>query len=93
MSRTTSTAPFATQMRDKAVMLWHMHRIRRLVRDKVPAGAQCLIQITQVACTDPACPGPATQISVTGFDLIRRTYLIHRPAAAITEADLAVLTG
>ncbi len=93
MSRAASTLPFATQMRDKAAALWHIQRVRRMVRDRVPAGAQCLIQVTQIDCADPACPGPATQISVTGFDLIRRTYLIHRPAAAITAADLMVLSG
>lgn len=72
-------------------MLWHIQRVRRLVRDHGPFGAQCLINVTEVICTDPACPGPATQINVTGFDLIRRTYLVHRSAAAITAADIACL--
>ncbi|WP_409702299.1 hypothetical protein [Yoonia sp.] len=80
-------------MRQKTVKLWHIQRVRRLVRDKVQLGAHCLINVTEIMCTDPDCPGPATQITVTGFDLVRRIFVIHRPAAAITAADLDCLIG
>jgi hypothetical protein len=81
----------ADALRDKAVMLWHLQRIKRLVRAR--CGGQCLVHVTEITCADPDCPGPATQISVTGFDLIRRSILVHRTLAAITEIDLASLSG
>lgn len=77
------------QIRDRAAALWHFQRVRRLVRQQAGLGPQVIVSVTQIPCEDPACPGPATQISILGLDLIRRMLVIHRPVAEVAEADIA----
>lgn len=89
--RDTASPARAAAIRQKAVLLWHLQRVKRLVRARV--GGQCMVHLTEITCADPDCPGPATQISVTGIDLVRRVVVIHRPVAAITESDVAPLSG
>ncbi len=79
---------FATDLREKACTLWHIQRVKYLVREHTQPGQNALISVTEVECPDPTCPGPATQITILGIDLIRRAILIHRPVAQVTAEDL-----
>lgn len=79
---------FGADLCEKAHTLWHLQRVKRLVRDRTQLGPGALITVAEVDCNVPACPGRATQITILGFDLMRRALLIHRPVAQITAADL-----
>lgn len=79
---------FATELRQKASKLWHIQRVKGLVRAHARAGPNALITVVEVECDDPACPGPATRITILGIDLIRRSLLIHRPVADVTVTDM-----
>ena len=72
-------------------MLWHTRRVKRMIRERIHLGNHALISVTEITCDDPACRGPATQITILGLDMIRRGFVIHLPVAAITEADLSVI--
>ncbi|RJE79148.1 hypothetical protein [Paracoccus sp. JM45] len=78
----------AAQMKERAATLWHFQRIRRLVRQQEGSGSQAMVSVTQIFCQDPACPGPATQITVMGLDLLRRVVVIHRPLDQVELADI-----
>lgn len=78
-------------MHERAAMLWHVQRVKRMVRERMRLGAHALVSVVEVPCDDPACPGPATQITILGLDMVRRGFLVHLPVAAITEADLYVI--
>lgn len=67
-------------------VLWHMQRIKRLVRAQLATDA--VIMVAEIHCCDPACPGTATQITILGFDLRRRVLVLHRPLAEVSGADL-----
>jgi len=72
-------------------MLWHLQRVKRLVRERSQLGPNVLVSVVEVPCDDPNCPGPATQITILGLDMVRRRFMVHLPAASITEADLYVI--
>lgn len=78
----------SAQIRDKATALWHFQRVRRLVRQQSGLSSQVIVSVAEIPCEDLACPGPATQITVLGLDLVRRIVVIHRPVADVTEADI-----
>ncbi len=79
---------FAADLRQKATQLWHIQRVKGLARAQSGLGPHTLITVAEIACNDPACPGPATQITILGVDLIRRSFVIHRPVSDVTAADL-----
>jgi len=81
----------ASDMRDRAAMLWHVQRVKGMVRERVHLGSHVLISVSEIFCDDPECPGPATQITILGLDMVRRAFVIHLPVSAISEADLGVL--
>lgn len=78
-----------SDFRQKAALFWHFQRIKRMVREIGALGPNTLISVTEITCDDPACPGPATQITILSLDLMRRVVVIHRPAVAVCAADLA----
>lgn len=78
----------ASQIRGKAAALWHLRRVKQLVRDLTGAGQMTLITVVELDCRDPACPGPTTQISVMGPDLIRKTVTLHKPVRDVQLTDL-----
>lgn len=84
---------FAADLRQRASQLWHIQRVKALARAQSGLGPNVLISVTEVACDDPACPGPATQITILGIDLIRRSVLIHRPVAEVTVSDMGLLVA
>lgn len=74
-------------------MLWHVQRVKHMIRERMHLGNQAFVSVRESPCEDPACPGPATQITILGLDMVRRGFVIHRPVATITEADLVVISA
>ncbi|MGY6412384.1 MAG: hypothetical protein ACXIUV_15340 [Alkalilacustris sp.] len=72
--------------------LWQVQRVRHWVRRHLGLGTQTLVMVAEVPCADPACPGPATAISVLGLDLTALRWTVHKPVANIREADIAALS-
>ncbi len=83
----------AADMCDRAATLWHVQRVKRMVRERARLGSHALVSVSEIPCDDHACPGPATQITILGLDMVRRGFVIHLPVAAITEADLQVVSA
>lgn len=83
----------AQDIRERAECLWHLQRVKRLIRDRMQLGPLFLVSVVEVECADPACPGPATQITVLGPDGLRRRIMVHCAPAAVTVADLAGIEG
>jgi hypothetical protein len=83
----------AVEFRQKAAVIWHIQRIKRMVREIAGLGPHTLVSVVEITCDDPACPGPATQITILGLDLKRNALVIHRPAAKVAAADLQMLRG
>lgn len=75
----------------KAQAFWHTQRVKRLVRDHLGEGAQCLVSVRETICTDPGCEGPATEIRIVtlGFQEIRA--LVHKQASDIAGSDIAAV--
>lgn len=82
---------FAAQIKGKAATLWHIQRVKRMVREMAGAGQLTLITVVEIDCDDPGCPGPATQITILGPDLVRRGFTFHLPVHAIRAADLSAI--
>ena len=79
------------QIKKGAATLWHVQRIKRLIRDTTSVGQLSMITIVEVECTDSDCPGPATQITILSPDMIRRSINIHLPIHEIRAADIAAI--
>lgn len=77
--------------KERAKSFWHAQRVKRLVRDQLGHGAQCLISVRETVCTDPGCEGPATEIRVVtlGFQEIRA--LVHKQPSQIVLTDVAAV--
>lgn len=76
-------------LRKAAHTVWHAQRVKRLVRDRLGGGMQCLVSVCEKMCTDPDCEGPATEIRIVtlGFQEIRKT--VHKQISEITDQDVA----
>ncbi len=74
---------------EKARHMWHVQRVKRLVRDRLGNSAQCLVSVRETICTDPICEGPATEIKIVtlGFQEIKMT--IHKGVSDIVDADVS----
>ncbi|MFG6604970.1 MULTISPECIES: hypothetical protein [unclassified Sulfitobacter] len=73
---------------DTAKALWHRQRIKRLVRSRLGHGAACLVSVRETICTDPACPGPATEIRVVNVSMKEFRLTVHKPLDAVVIADI-----
>jgi len=62
---------------DLARGLWQAQRVRHWVRRHMGPGTRQLVMVAEVPCADPACPGPATAISILGLDLIALRWTVH----------------
>ena len=80
-----------TALLHKAQGFWHTQRVKRLVRDHLGSGAQCLVSVRETICTDPGCESPATEIRIVtlGFREIRA--LIHKQASDIRLNDILTI--
>lgn len=78
-------------LRERASSFWHAQRVKRLVRDQLGHGAQCLVSVRETVCTDPGCEGPATEIRIVtlGFREIRA--LVHKQPSQIVGSDVAAI--
>lgn len=75
--------------RSKAHVIWHTQRVKRLVRDSVGLGGQCLVSVRETICTDPGCEGPATEIRIVTFAFQEIGAVIHKRPSEIVAADVA----
>ena len=80
---------FAQNIRQKGAELWHIQRVKRLVRDGLGLGPHALIRVVELPCAAPDCPGPITEIRILGLDLTRFMIVMHRPLADVCADDLA----
>jgi len=74
-----------------AKSLWHTQRIKRMIRDRIGGGPACLISVRETICTDPDCPGPATEVRITSMSLSETRLTIHKPASAVSRSDISKL--
>lgn len=81
----------AFDFRQKASAIWHIQRIKLMVRDVGGLGPQSMVSVSEIDCDDPVCPGAATQITILSLDLMRRSFVIHRPVAEVSATDIAEL--
>ncbi|MEO9778801.1 MAG: hypothetical protein ABJH07_06675 [Sedimentitalea sp.] len=72
-----------------AKSLWHTQRIKRLIRERIGSGAACLVSVRETICTDPACPGPATEVRITTLSFRETHFTIHKPASAVCRSDIS----
>ena len=82
---------FVSEFQHKAATLWQTQRIKRMVREIGGLGPHTLVSVTEISCDDPACPGPAIQITIFGIHMMRRVFVIHRAAAEVSAADLGMI--
>jgi len=78
----------SAQIKEKTATLWHYQRVRRLVRQHLGGASHTIVSVAQIDCPDADCPGPATQITVMGLDLLRRVVIVHRPLEQVDQADV-----
>jgi hypothetical protein len=52
---------------------------------------EAMISVVELPCRDPACPDPARRATVLGFELTRRSGVVHRGASEITSADITTV--
>ncbi|MEP1766000.1 MAG: hypothetical protein ABJJ53_05060 [Sulfitobacter sp.] len=80
---------FETSLRQKAEALWHVQRVKRLVRDRLGEGAQCLVSVRETICTDLECAGPVTEIRIVTLGLNDVRTTVHKAVAEVLEPDIA----
>ena len=78
-------------LRDRARSFWHAQRVKRLVRDQLGHGAQCLGSVQETFCTDPECEGPATEIRIVTLGFQEIKALIHKQPSQIVPNDVAAV--
>jgi len=71
--------------------LWHVHRVKRLIRAHGGVGTQCLVSVRETYCDDPSCEGPATDVRIVWLDLRELKTMIHKAPPDITAQDVAGL--
>ncbi|UOA32799.1 hypothetical protein DSM110093_02603 [Sulfitobacter sp. DSM 110093] len=74
---------------ETAKALWHRQRIKRLVRSRLGHGVACLVSVRETICTDPDCPGPATEVRVVNVSMQEFRLTIHKPLDAVVIADIS----
>lgn len=81
---------FVQDIRQKGTELWHIQRVKRLLRDGLGLEPHTLIRVVELTCAVPECPGPVTQINILGLDLKRHMFVVHRPLADVCADDLTI---
>lgn len=82
---------FAAQIKGRAATLWHIQRVKRLVRDVARLGPLSLVTVVELDCLDPGCPGPTTQIAILDPGLEKRRITLHVPVSAVQTSHLETL--
>ena len=75
----------------KAQGFWHTQRVKRLVREQLGGGVQCLVSVREMVCTDPGCEGLATEIRIVTLDSREIRALIHKQASDIRLNDILTI--
>ena len=78
-------------LRSKAQSIWHIQRVKRLVRARLGGGAQCLISVREAYCRDPGCEGPITEIRIVSLGFRELKGVIHACPSEVQQADIADL--
>ena len=78
-------------LKQRAQTLWHTQRVKRLVRDRIGHGAQCLISVRETVCTDPGCEGPATEIRIVTLGYQEIKTQVHKQPSQIVPSDVAAV--
>lgn len=68
---------------------WHMQRIKRLVRDRVVGGNQCIVSVRETFCADPECQGLATEIRIVTLTFHEIRAIVHKELSEVTDLDIA----
>lgn len=76
-------------LRQTAQTVWHVQRIKRLVRDRLGYGVQCLVSVRETICTDPACEGPATELRIVMLNFREVRATIHKSLSQVSPPDIA----
>lgn len=76
-------------LRQAAQTIWHIQRIKRLVRHRLGHGAQCLVSVREITCMDPSCEGLATEIRIVMLDFRETSALIHKSTSQVSAAGIA----
>ena len=80
-----------TMLKHKAQGFWHTQRVKRLVRERLGGGAQCLVSVRETVCTDPGCEGPATEIRIVTLGFREIWALSHKQASDIRQNDILTI--
>jgi len=80
-----------SSLRQTAETLWHTQRVKRLVRNSLGNGVQCLVSVRQTMCTDPGCEGLATEIRIVLLDFREVRATVHKATAAVSASDIAAV--
>lgn len=83
-----------SSLRKAAYTVWHVQRVKRLVRDRLGSGLHCFVSVREMICTDPECEGPATEIRITTLGWQEsKAVMIHKQLSKVTDSDVAVLAN
>jgi hypothetical protein len=66
-------------------------RIRSWVRDRLCAGDDSLVMVSELRCSEPGCPPLETLIAILDGPGQRRQFKFHKPIIEITAADIESL--
>ncbi|MEL6463801.1 MAG: hypothetical protein AAFQ58_02435 [Pseudomonadota bacterium] len=78
-------------LQERANSIWHTQRVKRLVRDHLGNGAQCLVSVRETVCSDPGCEGPATEIRIVTLGFREIKALVHKQPSQIVASDVAAI--
>jgi hypothetical protein len=67
-------------------------QIKEWARELLAAG-DATIMVSELRCSEPGCPPVETVIAVLDGPGQARQYKIHRPAAAVSRDDVAMLAA
>lgn len=71
-----------------AKTLWHVQRVKKLVRDELGEGVPCIVSVNEAICMDPECEGPATLIRIIALDFSETKAFVHKALPDVTQEDV-----
>lgn len=72
-------------------MLWHVQRIKGLVRNHLGRSRPCLVSAREAICEEPGCEGIATEVRIVLLDFRDIRVRIHKSIADVSETDIALV--
>lgn len=89
MSRTRPNSDLDWMQAAKS--LWHIQRVKRLIREHIGGGAACLVSVRETVCSDPGCPDKATEVRITSLSFKETRFIIHKPVSAVRHSDISAM--